>query len=76
MFENTESVQLIVKWPKVQKIPYIDYEIRIDGSVHPIINKSNDVLDFLSFFKLIPTHRVKFQNAVDSFIVFSEVSYI
>lgn len=74
MFEHIEPNSFINKWPKVQTIPYVDRNIRIDEKTFPMVKKNGDIHDFLTFFKLVPTHKTKFGVVVDSFIVYSDVS--
>lgn len=76
MFDNIDGANLISKWQNVKGIPFIEYDIRIDDKKHPITKKSDDVHDFLTYFKLIPTHRVTFDVAVNLFVVFSDVRFI
>lgn len=76
MFEHLQPNELTLKWPVVQGIPFVKYDIRIDGSKHPISAMSDDAHDLLTFFKLIPTHRITFDTSVSSFLTFSDVSQI
>lgn len=73
MFEHIDGGNLISKWQSIKEIPYSIYDIYIDDKKHPIVKKSDDVHDFLTYFKLIPTHRVPFDVAVNFFIVYTDV---
>lgn len=75
MFENIGTQKFIVKWPEVRGTPFIDYNIRIDDRKFPVTKKNDDIYDFLTYFKLIPTPRASFDAAVNSFMVYSDVSY-
>lgn len=75
MFEHIEPQKFIVKWPDVQGIPFDQYNIRIDDKKFPVAKKSDDIYDFLTYFKLIPTTRATHDTAVKSFMVFSDVSF-
>lgn len=74
MFEETDSTVFLNSWPKVKNIPFAEHDIRIDSSKYPVASKDPDIYDFFTYLKLISTHRVTIENAIKSFMVFSDVS--
>lgn len=75
MFSEIEPNALRDVWPNIKNYPFTSNEIYIDASKYPICAKDADVQCILSYLKLIPTHRVNFDRAVKSFIVFSDVCH-
>lgn len=74
MFEETDSTVFLNSWPKVKNIPFAEHDIRIDSSKYPVASKDPNIYDFFTYLKLISTHRVTIENAIKSFMVFSDVS--
>lgn len=62
-------------WPSIKYYPFSSKGIHIDASKYPICAKDEDVQCFFSYLKLISTHRVNFERAIHSFIVFSDVRH-
>lgn len=74
MFEHIGADNFIKKWPEVQNAAYVDRNIRIDEFTSPAVQKNEDIHDFLTFFKLIPSFRTNFSVAVSKFMAYSDVS--
>lgn len=73
MFPHANPNRLIETWPTVCDKPFVDHNIRIDMIKYPICEKIEEAYRFLTFLKLIPTTRVSFDNAVNSFLTYSDV---
>lgn len=73
MFDQIDAEKLISAWTDVKQKAYTDYNMRIDLNKYPISNKNEDIFDFFTYFKLIPTARASFDSAVKHFMVYSEV---
>lgn len=73
MFGDIDPDSLCSAWKHIQKIPFVNHEIRIDARKYGICSKDENIYDFFTFFKLITTHRTTFDNAVNSFFVHNDV---
>lgn len=73
MFDHVNGEKLVSVWADVKEIPYTKYDMRIDEKKYPISDKNDDVHDFLTYFKLIPTARATFDATVKHFMVYSKV---
>lgn len=61
-------------WPDIKNKLHDLYNITLDSNV--VVPKMDaDLLAFLHLLKFVPVRRVKFENALNSFVVFSEVFY-
>lgn len=75
MFKDAASTRLVDDWPKVHNVPFVKHNVRIDTDKQPILGKINEIYDFLTFLRLIPTSRVSFEKAVNSFLTLTEVKF-
>lgn len=73
MYTNVHENALIDGWKKIETKPSEIYKIEIKDN-KPMYNRDMNVHRFLLFLKMIPCHKVKFENAANSFMVFSEVT--
>lgn len=74
MFADSDHDALIKKWPSIEKKPFEMFQVNLDRSSNKY-HRDPILHNMLTFVKLFPTHRYKFERAVDSLIVFSDVSY-
>lgn len=72
MIFNQSSESLKSMWPAIKSHPQTVYKITLDRTVEKF-NFDQDMYDFLSYLKLINTHKTKFDDAVNALIVFSNV---
>lgn len=61
-------------WPDIKNKLHDIYNITLDPNV-VVPKMDDDLLAFLHLLKFVPVRRVKFENALKSFVVFSEVFY-
>lgn len=72
MFQDIDYQALEKKWDGIQKKPFEIHRIILDRSVDAY-HRDDSVHNFLTFLKLFPTHKCKFECSVQSLIVFSGV---
>lgn len=72
MFEDIDPDALFKKWPSIEKKPIDLHRIQLDRRVNEY-HRDGTVHNMLTFIKMFPTHRYKFERSVESLIVFSEV---
>lgn len=72
LFPDVDHQSLITKWPLIKEVP-MQKGISIDRNVDAY-HFDMDIYDLLLLVKMIPTHKVKFEDAVRSLILFSDVS--
>lgn len=75
MFNEVDSQSLINIWPTIKNFPYTSHNIRIDLNKYPVCLKDGNVHDILSYLQLVATHRVTIDNAIKSFMVYSDVRF-
>lgn len=75
MFPEVNDQALIGQWDKIEKKPFEMYQIDINDE-DPIFNCDSELHSFFLYLKMLPTHKIKFKNAVKSFMVFSQVKRI
>lgn len=73
MFSEINSGALIEKWENIKKKPVEMCKITLNRSIDAY-HRDDTLHYFLTFLKLFPAHRSKFERSVDSLIVFSDVS--
>lgn len=74
MYGAVFADKLFEMWPGMKRFPFTEKDIRIDLNKHTICSKDDNIHDFFTYIKLISTHRVNFDNAVKSFVIYSDVS--
>lgn len=72
MFPDVTANALIDVWKEIEMKPMEKYNIALTDNA-TIFHKDLDVHRFFLFLKMLPCHRTKFDSAVKSFMVFSEV---
>lgn len=60
-------------WPQIKDIPFKAKDVRIDIAKYPLCSRDDDIHFAFTYLKYISTHRVSFENAIKSFIVYSDV---
>lgn len=73
MYSEIDDDALKMKWPSIESKPLQLYNIYLDRNVNSY-HVDKTVHNFLSFLKLFPTHKVKFEASVHALIIFSHVS--
>lgn len=71
MFKNINPNSLTTKWNTLDKNIHERLKVFLDRRVDHHHHNA-DVATVLKFLKSFPVHRLKFERAVDSFIVFSD----
>lgn len=74
MFPEAKANALVDGWQSIEKKPHEYHKIEIHDE-NPIFNCDLQLHNFLTFLKMLPTHKVKFVAAVNTFIVFSDVIF-
>lgn len=72
MYPQIDENALTVGWKCFENKPSVKYNIELNDN-DPIFHRDLDVHRFFLFLKMLPCHRVKFENSVKSFMVFSQV---
>lgn len=72
MYPDITASALLDVWKEIELKPAEKFKIELKDNA-PIFNKDLDVHRFFLFIKMLPCHRIKFESAVKSFMVFSEV---
>lgn len=72
MFPNNNQNALIEGWKAIENKPSEIHKIEIKEN-NPMYHRDLNVHRFFLFLKMLPCHKVKFENAANSFMVFSEV---
>lgn len=72
LFPKIEDQSLLSAWPNIENLPSSVFKIQLKRNEPYFINK--DIHRLISFLKLLPTHRHKFETSVNAFISFSSVS--
>lgn len=72
MFPSVNQNAFIDGWKKIETKPSEIYKIEIKDN-NPMFNRDIDLHRFFLYLKMLPCHKIKFENAVKSFMVFSEV---
>lgn len=74
MFGDREADALLRVWPLISNKPTELFKIELDRNI-AVYHKDDDRYKFLTFLKLLPVYRTKFENAVDSMITFVSVTH-
>lgn len=72
MFGDHDANALSKVWPLISNKPTEQYQIELDRNV-AAYHKDDDRYKFLTFLKLFPVYRTKFENAVDAIFTFVSV---
>lgn len=72
MFQDINPDALFEKWGNIKKKPIDLHRIQLDRKVNEY-HRDETVHNILTFIKMFPTHKYKFERSVTSLIVFSEV---
>lgn len=72
LFSEVNADALLMSWIEIRKNPkrLLNISLEEDDNYH----KLGEVHDILTFVKAFPTHRVKFETAVNSLVIFENVS--
>lgn len=73
MFADIDHDALIKKWDDVGKKPHGIFGIVLDRKVDSY-HRDATLHDLLTFVKLFPVHKMKFERSVNALITFSDVS--
>lgn len=73
MYPLVKTHALIDIWQHIEKKPFEMHKIELTEE-DPVFNADLQLHNFLTYLKMIPAHKVKFTNALKSFLVFSDVS--
>lgn len=60
-------------WPTIESKPKTSFNTFLDAEAKAY-HEDTDVYSFLSFLKLLPTHKATFETAVNALIQFCDVS--
>lgn len=73
MFPDIDHGALIKTWGNIEKKPYEIFRVTLDRKVD---SYHHDAIlhDLLTFVKLFPVHKMKFERSVNALITFSDVS--
>lgn len=75
MYTDIDHDALVKKWSVIANKPFELFQTVLDRKVDAY--HRDDILhNILTFIKLFPTHRYKFERSVNAFIIFSEVMEI
>lgn len=72
MFKSADHDALIKMWPQIEKKPLEQFRITLDRQTDAY-HRDNVMHNMLTFVKLFPTHKCKFERSVNSLIVFCDV---
>lgn len=71
LFHEVDANSMLSPWSTIRKKPRDLLKVSLEGNDK--YHMSDDVHDLLMFLKVFPTHRVKFESAVNSLMIFSNV---
>lgn len=71
LFPEVDANALMSVWPTIREKPKTQLNVSIDSIDD--YHKQDELHDLLTFVKAFPNHRTKFENAVKSFMIFSNV---
>lgn len=74
MFPASVGDALLTQWPAIELEPYRKFNIRIDENMYPF--EDEHMVNFFMWFQLFLPKRAKKDTALDSFIVYSSVSFV
>lgn len=72
MFGDHEADALLKVWPLISNKPTELFKIDLNRNID-VYHKDDDRYKFLTFLKLLPVYRTKFENAVGSIFTFVSV---
>lgn len=72
MFDDLAGDALTKIWSTIDKKPSQIFKINLDNATDAY-HRDDERHKFLTFLKLLPAHRTKFENAVDSMFIFVSV---
>lgn len=72
MFKTIDHDALIKIWPNIEKKPFEQFQITLDRQLDAY-HRDEVLHNMLTFVKLFPTHKYKFERSVESLIVFCDV---
>lgn len=72
MYKDHAADSLTKMWPNISKNPNAIYKIELDPAIDAF-HIDDERHDFLTYLKLLPAHKTKFENAVASMIIFVDV---
>lgn len=73
MFADNDHEALIKMWSNIAKKPFQIFRIALDRKVDSY-HRDATLHDLLTFVKLFPVHKMKFERSVNALITFSDVS--
>lgn len=73
MFADIDYAALINMWGNIGKKPHDIFHITLDRKVDSY-HRDATLHDLLTFVKLFPVHKMKFERSVNALITFSDVS--
>lgn len=73
MYPQSAAMQLIDVWQNIEKKPFELHKIKIDDE-DQVFHSDLQLHNFFTYLKLLNAHKVKFLNAVKSFMVYSDLS--
>lgn len=74
MFEDTDSDAMTKLWKDIEKKPFRMYQTVLDRNVN-YYHRDQTLHNFLTFLKLFPSSKFKFDKSVAALIVFSDVMH-
>lgn len=72
MFPNVDHEALSKKWCEIEKKPFDIFRVSLDRRFDAY-HRDATLHNMLTFVKLFPVHRTKFQQSVNALIAFSNV---
>lgn len=72
MFGDIDHGALIKNWCNIEKKPHELFRIVLDRRVD-VYHRDDTLHNFLTFLKLFPVHKAKFDRSLEALIIFSDV---
>lgn len=73
LYTGINSDSLKRSWQQIRKKPFEHYKTELDQS-KLYYHTDDDRHDLITFLSVLPTHRTKFENSVNSMLIFVDVS--
>lgn len=74
MYPDIDEHVLANVWNRIQKKPIQTLNINLLSN-EPVFNRDADLYHFFTYMKMLPCHKIKFENAARTFMVFSDVRF-